>query len=318
MHESLGDPSGRAVLVDVTDQPSDQRATDALGRAVALERLRSLPAVVVARVDSDPHAPEWADVVVHDDVTAAAVLATVRDHPRAATALAILLRSSASRSIADGLVAESTTYGLLQAGPEFAEWRATRPPRDRPDEVGPPVLVAREGDELHVTLNRPHVRNALDHTMRDALVEALALARLDPSIRAIRLDGSGPDFCAGGDLDEFGTRPDPVTAHLVRLQRNLGRAFAEVADRLSTHLHGAAVGSGIELAAFGDHVVAAPDTRIALPEVRLGLIPGAGGTVSLPRRIGRHATLLLALGPGSIDADTALRWGLVDEIAEQS
>jgi enoyl-CoA hydratase/carnithine racemase len=60
--------------------------------------------------------------------------------------------------------------------------------------------------------------------------------------------------------------------------------------------------------------VAAPSTRITLPEVRLGLIPGAGGTISLPRRIGRHATMLLALGLPSIGADTALRWGLVDEI----
>jgi enoyl-CoA hydratase/carnithine racemase len=82
------------------------------------------------------------------------------------------------------------------------------------------------------------------------------------------------------------------------------------------HLHGACVGSGIELPAFAGRVLAAPDTTIALPEVGLGLLPGAGGTVSLPRRIGRHRTALLALARPSIDASTALAWGLVDELEQ--
>jgi enoyl-CoA hydratase/carnithine racemase len=89
-----------------------------------------------------------------------------------------------------------------------------------------------------------------------------------------------------------------------------------VADRVVVHLHGDVAGSGIELAAFAGRVVAARSTRISLPEVGLGLIPGAGGTVSLPRRIGRHRTLRLALGEASIDADTALAWGLVDEVTD--
>ena len=74
------------------------------------------------------------------------------------------------------------------------------------------------------------------------------------------------------------------------------------------------MGSGIEMAAFARNVIARHDTRIALPEVSLGLIPGAGGTVSLPRRIGRHRTALLGLSGTVISASTALRWGLVDEI----
>ena len=75
------------------------------------------------------------------------------------------------------------------------------------------------------------------------------------------------------------------------------------------------MGSGIELAAFAHRVVAHPDTRIALPELGLGLVPGAGGTVSVTRRIGRHRTMLLALSPEPIDATTARSWGLVDEIS---
>jgi enoyl-CoA hydratase/carnithine racemase len=74
------------------------------------------------------------------------------------------------------------------------------------------------------------------------------------------------------------------------------------------------MGSGIELAAFADQVVAAPDTQIALPELALGLVPGAGGTVSLPRRIGRLRTAWLAFSGRTIDAEVALAWGLVDAV----
>ncbi|HYT40119.1 MAG TPA: enoyl-CoA hydratase/isomerase family protein, partial [Acidimicrobiia bacterium] len=79
-------------------------------------------------------------------------------------------------------------------------------------------------------------------------------------------------------------------------------------------LHGACIGAGIEMAAFAGRVIAHIDAVISLPEVGLGLIPGAGGTVSLPRRIGRHRTAELALGGGPIDAPTAQKWGLVDAI----
>ena len=83
----------------------------------------------------------------------------------------------------------------------------------------------------------------------------------------------------------------PATAHLVRVQQSAGRAIAAVADRVTAHLHGACIGSGIELPAFATEVVAEPSsTVIALPGGLVGLVPGAGGTVSLPRRIGRHRT----------------------------
>ena len=150
--------------------------------------------------------------------------------------------------------------------------------------------------------------------MRDALVDAFRLVRADPSIRRVHLRGAGPSFCAGGDLDEFGSFPDPATAHLVRLQQSAGRAIAAVADRVTVHLHGACFGSGIELPAFAAEVRADPSTVIALPEVSLGLVPGAGGTVSLPRRIGRHRTAWLGLTGARIDAATALDWGLIDRV----
>jgi enoyl-CoA hydratase/carnithine racemase len=211
-------------------------------------------------------------------------------------------------------VAESAAYSVLQSGPEFAAWRAVHPARAERDD-GPRVRVDRAGDTLALTLTRPGRLNALDALMRDELVEALAVAAADPGVARVELRGEGRAFCAGGDLDEFGTRSDPATAHLIRLQRSVGRALSRLDRPTAAYLHGACMGSGIELAAFTDTVVAASDTQIALPEIGLGLVPGAGGTVSLPRRIGRLRTAWLAFSGCTIDAATAHAWGLVDELA---
>jgi enoyl-CoA hydratase/carnithine racemase len=100
----------------------------------------------------------------------------------------------------------------------------------------------------------------------------------------------------------------------VRLQRSVGRALAQLEKPTVTYLHGPCMGSGIELAAFTGTVVGAPDTTLALPEIGLGLVPGAGGTVSLTRRIGRLHTASLAFSAEPIDVWTAKEWGLVDRI----
>ena len=130
----------------------------------------------------------------------------------------------------------------------------------------------------------------------------------------MELRGEGRAFCAGGDLDEFGTRQDPASAHVVRLQRSVGRTLARLGQETVAYVHGACVGSGAELAAFCDRVVAADDTHMALPEIGLGLVPGAGGTVSLTKRLGRLRTAWLAFSGCAIDADTARSWGLADAV----
>jgi len=308
-YDDLAESGGGLVLVEGDELP------DALDPSAA-EHLRTLPSVVVALVSDTDRRPGWADLALAPgDPAVDRAAATVDADPLAATALALLLRGGDGRSIGEGLVAESTAYGLLQSGPEFARWRAAQARVDRPHDEGPAVLVERHGDELEITLNRPRVRNALDASMRDGLDEALRIASFDPDITVVHLRGAGPSFCSGGDLDEFGTRSDPPSAHLIRLLRSPARTLATVGDRTVAHLHGDAVGSGIELAAFARRVEAHPGTRISLPEVRLGLIPGAGGTVSLPRRIGRHRTLLLALGLDVLDLATALEWGLIDDVS---
>lgn len=128
------------------------------------------------------------------------------------------------------------------------------------------------------------------------------------------LRGAGPAFCSGGDLDEFGTATDLTAAYLVRLERAPWRVIDAVRDRVTAHVHGACIGAGMEMAAFAGAVIAAPDTVFRLPEIDMGLVPGAGGTVSVPRRIGRWRAAWLMLTGLPLDARTALRWGLVDAL----
>ena len=253
-----------------------------------------------------------------DDDALGVLVDAVHRTPFAATTFALLLRHGANRSLEAGLIAESTAYSVLQAGPEFAEWRRARPVRVRPTEIGPAVLIDREDDVAVVTLARPHVHNAFSARLRDGLVQALETVLLDPSIHSVEVRGSGPSFCSGGDLDEFGSFPDPTQAHLIRVDRHVGRLVDRLGTRIEFHLHGAAMGAGIELPAFAGRVLADPGTVIALPELSLGLLPGAGGTVSLPRRIGRQRTAWLGLTGQSIDAPTALAWGLIDEMVPRS
>jgi enoyl-CoA hydratase/carnithine racemase len=103
---------------------------------------------------------------------------------------------------------------------------------------------------------------------------------------------------------------------LIRTTRSPALLLSRVASRVTVEIHGACVGAGIEIAALAGRVVATTDTRVRLPEVGMGLIPGAGGTASLPRRIGRHRTAWLGLGGGWLDAATAFAWGLVDEVRD--
>ncbi|MEZ4331163.1 MAG: enoyl-CoA hydratase/isomerase family protein [Myxococcota bacterium] len=237
--------------------------------------------------------------------------------PLAALAFVQLLRAQAGRtSVAAGLAAESFVYSTLQAGPEFAAWLAGRRSRRRrvPADREPVCLLAREGGRLELRLNRPSRHNAFSRALRDALCEGLGVALADPSIERVVLRGEGESFCSGGDLDEFGSFPDPATAHAIRTTRSPALLLARLAGRVRSEIHGACIGAGIELPAFTDHVVADEDTRIELPEVRLGLVPGAGGTVSITRRIGRQRTAWLGLSGRPVDARTALDWGLVDEV----
>ena len=257
------------------------------------------------------------DVVVEPgDARLDAVLHTVTERPIASTALVLLLRSTHGTEPLAALIGESATYSTLQAGPEFAAWRAGRPAPTTDPTTADPVRVEAIDGVTHVVLARPHRHNPIDRRLRLALHDALRTAAAGEA--PIVLRGDGPSFSSGGDLAEFGSFDDPATAHLVRMANHPAAAMIALGPtRTTAHVHGACVGGGLELAAFAGHVVARPDTFFHLPEVGLGLVPGAGGTVSLPRRIGRQRTNLLALTGERLDPTTALAWGLIDTLNER-
>ncbi|OBK14854.1 enoyl-CoA hydratase/isomerase family protein [Mycobacterium asiaticum] len=218
-----------------------------------------------------------------------------------------------------GVVTESLAYSTLQAGPEFARWLRERGAAVLP-QIADPVRAQRDGDTLRIQLNRPQRHNAFSTDMRAALLELLAVAQLDLSVSAIVLSGNGPSFCSGGDLAEFGTFADPASAHLARTRHSPALVLDELTARFGracrAEVHGQVLGSGLEMAAFCGWVEADRDSVFGLPELSLGLIPGAGGTVSVTRRIGRWRTAYLVLSGQTIGAETALAWGLVDAIRD--
>ncbi|WP_043664104.1 enoyl-CoA hydratase/isomerase family protein [Streptomyces xylophagus] len=305
------------VLVDLDRAPEHESA--ARDRDCVVVGVAAEPTDAVAGFDvlltgvPDPPGP-WVGCA-DPHATAQELRDVVESRPAASVALVQVLRMGSGLSAPDRLILESLAYSTLQGGVDFRTWLAAAPQRtSRPAET--PVRLDRDGSRLSITLDRPWVRNAFDAATRDALCEALQVAVADPSISRVDLYGNGPAFCSGGDLAEFGTSRDPAQAHLVRVRRSPGALLHRCAPRVTAHLHGACVGAGIELAAFAGRVVAAPDTVIRLPEVGMGLIPGAGGTASIPVRVGRERTAYLALSGVELSVEEALRWGLVDEISE--
>lgn len=296
------------LLIDLREGADDPR----LASELAL-----LPCPVIGIGNGAPAIATCCDVLIESPRAAHMLIANIEQAPMAAAVLVQLLRSVQGLSPETALMAESLAYGTLQAGRDFRRWceLATPLPPAAP-EPGPAVVLQRQGDTLTIELNRPRNRNAMSVEMRDALCEALQLVIADSNITDVELSGRGPCFSTGGDVSEFGTAPDPATAHIVRTLSLPGRLLARCAGRATAVVHGACIGSGIEFPAFAGHLVAKAGAFFQLPELRYGLIPGAGGCISVSRRIGRQRTTWLALSGRRVNARTALDWGLVDEIVE--
>jgi enoyl-CoA hydratase/carnithine racemase len=281
---AVGSPSDQAAFTLTEDDCGDRRAVTVASVSDTLDLLRE-------RCARWPHA--------------------------AAVCIDVLRAHNADAPAFGGVITESLAYSTLQAGPEFTRWLGERGPAT-PVQIPNPVQAERVGDALYVRFNRPQRHNAFSTDARAALLEALEVARLDPSVTDVVLSGNGPSFCSGGDLAEFGTFADPVSAHVARTRHSPALVLDELTARLGRHcraeVHGQVLGSGLEMAAFCGWVAASPDAVFGLPELSLGLLPGAGGTVSITRRIGRWRTAYLVLSGRTIDPSTALQWGLVDEI----
>lgn len=319
----VSDLAGAASVLVLEGDDEAWGALSTIGEAGLEQVVRFLRRVPVLTIGVGPRQPrrevlavlDTCDLESSEPRLAADWARAVARSPEALVAAALLARR-ADDSTWDGLLAESTTYSMLQAGPEFRAWR-DRSPATPAGDGGQRVRHRASGPVHEVVLCRVDRHNAIDNRMRDELFAALETARRDPNA-AVIVRAEGASFCSGGDLGEFGTFPEPVASHLIRMSRSLALSFCELGPRLVVGLHGASLGAGIELAAFAAHVVAAEDTEVGLPEATMGLIPGAGGTVSVRRRAGARRLLELLVGGQPVDASTALGWGLVDEVVPRA
>jgi enoyl-CoA hydratase/carnithine racemase len=166
-----------------------------------------------------------------------------------------------------------------------------------------------------LTLDRPEQRNALDAALRDALMSALDDAARDASVTAVVLTGDSGAFCAGGDLGSF------EDLHNARLYRHVSVRLTQLMDALEglekptiAAVDGVATGAGLTLALCCDWRVASPAARLLFREGRLGLVPTHGGVGRLVKLVGLARAKEALLGGDDLDADGALRLGLVHEV----
>jgi 3-hydroxyacyl-CoA dehydrogenase len=175
----------------------------------------------------------------------------------------------------------------------------------------PTVRMQRHGDIAVLTIDNPPV-NALSHSVRVGLLEILPRIEADDGVRAILLVCAGSTFSAGADVREFARPPqDPIMAVAMRA--------LDASEKLTVAaIHGQALGGGLETALVFDYRCAVPSAKVGLPEIKLGLFPGGGGTQRLPRLIGLQAAIDLILTGDAIGAAQARQLGIIDELIEGS
>ena len=171
------------------------------------------------------------------------------------------------------------------------------------------VEVKRMGDVVLVTIDHPPV-NALSQAVRSGLSEAAKTLGADASVNAIVITGAGRCFSAGADITEFGGGPrQPALYQLIHDIEGLPKPVVAA-------MHGTSLGGGFEIALGCHYRIADAQAKMGLPEVKIGLIPGAGGTQRLTRAIGVTAALDMIVSGNPIDVETARKAGLVDRIAK--
>jgi len=181
-------------------------------------------------------------------------------------------------------------------------------------EEAPAVLTERDGHVLIVTLNRPQARNAVNGELTLGLGTALAEAEADIEIRAVVLTGAGDQtFCAGADLKAI-SRGESLNPAGTEAWGFAGMVQHPISKPIIAAVNGTALGGGTELVLAADLAVAADHASFGLPEVKRGLIAAAGGVLRLPEQMPRKVAMHLLLTGDPIDAATALRWGLVNDV----
>ena len=174
------------------------------------------------------------------------------------------------------------------------------------------LLIHRHGRVLQLTLNRPQARNALNNALLTQIAEALEAAAVDDSVGVCVIRGNARFFAAGADLNEMAEKDLPATLDDIR-PRLWGRIDAFTKPLIAS-VNGYALGAGCELALLCDLIVAGDNARFGLPEITLGIMPGAGGTQRLIRSVGKALASRMVLSGESIDARQAQQAGLVSDI----
>lgn len=176
------------------------------------------------------------------------------------------------------------------------------------------VIVERPSSDIVVLkINRPHVRNALNLDVRTRLADEVARCSTDEAVRCIVITGSDTVFAAGADIGEMADA-GPVEVMLRNVQK-YWRVLTECPKPLLAAVEGFALGGGLELALCADIIVAGEGAKLGLPEVKVGILPGGGGTQKLARLVGRHRAMLLIMTGRMFGAAEALSMGVISEIA---
>jgi enoyl-CoA hydratase len=175
------------------------------------------------------------------------------------------------------------------------------------------TLIVERSDEgfATVTLNRPEKLNTLSIRLRQELALAVADLQADPAIHVLILTGAGRAFTAGLDVDEWAVPgPSPAAAH----EHDAVAALLQFEGPIIGAINGLAITGGLEIALACDLLVASAEARFADTHVKVGLLPGWGGSVRLLRRVGLHRAKELALTGRFLGADEAFAWGLVNRV----
>lgn len=166
-----------------------------------------------------------------------------------------------------------------------------------------------------LTLNRPHTRNALSQELMTQLKEQLNILEQDACVRCLILTGAPPSFCAGADVAELAQYTDAQTVAR-RDPLAVWQALANVRKPIVAAVFGHCLGGGLEIALMCDFIICAQDTLFGQPEVKLGLMPGGGGTQRLARCVGKARAMEVCLTGRLFNAQEALAWGVVTKVVE--
>ncbi|MCH2307598.1 MAG: enoyl-CoA hydratase/isomerase family protein [SAR202 cluster bacterium] len=181
------------------------------------------------------------------------------------------------------------------------------------------VIYSKNKGVAKITLNRPNVINAYNIQMRDELFQILESIRDDEEILSVILSGNGPKgFCSGADLTEFQINPSPIISRQARWERDIWGLWMSIPKPFVAALHGSVIGSGLEMSYLCDLRLACAGTTFSMPETQLGMIPGAGGTQTIPRNMNLSSSLDLMISGVTFSENEALKSGIIHRIYEES